>query len=105
MIGARRLIMGGASAVGLGSPPAILRGALHLYRLYDVGYAIALELARATLTTPATRARPVVSRGGSITIPELPLEIDLGECELALGGTRLRGRLHARVYDMGIVAF
>jgi len=87
------------------TPPVILRGALHLYRLYDVGYAIDLERARVTLAEPASRARPVVSRGGSITIPELPLEIDLGDRDLALGGARLRGRLHARVYGLGILAF
>ncbi len=85
-------------------PPSIERAALHLYQLYDVSYAIDLEIARATLATPSARARPVVSRGGSIDIPQLPLEISMGDFDLALGGVTLHGHLQAHIYDLGILA-
>lgn len=86
-------------------PPAIKRGALHLYQLYDVAYAINLDAARDVLATPSARVRPVVSRGGSIDIPQLPLEISLGDFDLSLGGAQRRARLHCRIYDLGILAF
>ncbi|HEU5383521.1 MAG TPA: hypothetical protein VFV38_49595, partial [Ktedonobacteraceae bacterium] len=84
--------------------PAIERAALHLYQIYDIGYGIDLEHARHTLLTPSARVRPVVSRGASIDIPQLPLEIQLSDFEFALGNTQLRGRMQARIYDLGIVA-
>ena len=84
--------------------PAIERAALHLYQIYDISYGIDLEHARHTLLTPSARVRPVVSRGASIDIPQLPLEIQLSNFELALGDKHLRGRMQARIYDLGIVA-
>jgi hypothetical protein len=84
--------------------PAIERAALHLYQIYDISYGIDLEHARHTLLTPSTRVRPVVSRGASIDIPQLPLEIQLSDFEFALGDKQLRGRMQARIYDLGIVA-
>lgn len=84
--------------------PAIERAALHLYQIYDISYGIDLEHARHTLLTPSARVRPVVSRGASIDIPQLPLEIHLGDFDLALGNREMRGRMQARIYDLGIVA-
>src|SRR5262245_998279 len=86
-------------------PPEIAGAALHLYQLYDVGDAIDLEVARATLAAPSARVRPVVSRGGSIDIPQLPLEVGMGDFDLTLAGAQMRGHLHARIYDLGILAF
>jgi hypothetical protein len=94
--------VGQAAAEGV---PAIERGALHLYQLYDVGYSVDLERARDLLATPSARVPPVVTRGGSIDIPELPLDVSLGPCDLTLAGTPLSGQLHARIYDLGILAF
>src|SRR5262245_44225807 len=85
-------------------PPAIERGAVHLYQLYDVSYSIDLNRARETLATPSARVRPVVSRGGNIEIPQLPLEVRLEDAELTVGATRYNTRLHARIYDLGILA-
>lgn len=87
------------------APPAIRRAALHLYQLYDVAYSIDLERARATITTPSARVRPVVSRGGSIDIQQLPLEVGVGSFTLTLGDVSLVGDMHARIYDLGILAF
>ncbi|HZC04232.1 MAG TPA: hypothetical protein VE338_01190 [Ktedonobacterales bacterium] len=86
-------------------PPAIQVAALHLYQLYDVAYSIDLEKARATLATPSARVRPVVTRGASIDIAQLPLEISMGAVEVALGGASHNAVLYARIYDLGIIAF
>src|SRR5260370_29615851 len=84
-------------------PPPIERATLHLYQLYDVSYAIDLEAARAALATPASRARPAVSRAGSISIPQLPLELSIADFDLALGGTTLHGHLPPHIYDLRIL--
>jgi hypothetical protein len=85
-------------------PPAIERGAIHLSQLYDVSYSIDLDRARETLATPSARVRPVVSRGGNIEIPQLPLEVRLEDAEMTIGETHYNARLHARIYDLGILA-
>lgn len=86
-------------------PPEIEAAALHLYQLYDVSYSIDLERARATLATPSARVRPVVTRGASIDIAQLPLELSLGAVEVSLGGAAHNAILYARIYDLGIIAF
>lgn len=85
--------------------PAITSAALHLYQLYDVGDSVDLDFARTLLATPSTRIRPVQSRGASIDIPHLPLEISMGEVDLRLGARDLHGQIHARVFDLGILSF
>lgn len=85
--------------------PAIQRAALHLYQLYDLGYSIDLERARGCISTPSARVRPVKSRGASIEIAQLPLEIGMGTFPLTIAGVELRGHVHARIYDLGILAF
>lgn len=85
--------------------PAIERATLHLYQLYDVAFGIDLEHAHSLLKTPPSRVRPVVTRGGSIEIPQLPLELHLGDLTLNLAGMSLGGHLHVRIYDLGILAF
>ncbi|MGZ6388031.1 MAG: hypothetical protein ACXWQZ_02075 [Ktedonobacterales bacterium] len=87
------------------APPCIQRSTLHLYQLYDISDSIDLERARTTITAPSARVRPVVSRGASIDIPQLPLEISMGTVPLTLDDFPLTGHLHARIYDLGIVAF
>jgi|GEM_PF-324938 len=85
-------------------PPAIEHAAIHLYQLYDVSDSIDLDRARATLATPTERVRPVVTRGASIDIAQLPLETSLGEVEFELCGQTLIGSLYGRIYDLGILA-
>ncbi len=84
--------------------PAIERATLRLYQLYDLSYSIDLEHARQTLLSPSARVRPVVSRGASIDIPQLPLEIHLSNFAFSLNGQELDGHMQARIYDLGIVA-
>jgi hypothetical protein len=86
------------------APPAIERGAIQIYQLYDVSYSIDLDRARETLATPSARVRPVVSRGGNIEIPQLPLEVRLEDIAAPFGATRQNAGLFARIYDLGILA-
>ena len=87
-------------------PPQLERATLHLYQLYDVSYSIDLERALQTMDTPSARVRPVASRGGgSIAIRQLPLEISMGDYTLLIGEREVRAYLHARIYDLGILAF
>ncbi|MDE3231065.1 MAG: hypothetical protein KGO05_14400, partial [Chloroflexota bacterium] len=97
--------LGMAGQISNDEPPAIQVAALHLYQLYDVAYSIDLEQARVTLATPSARVRPVVTRGASIDIAQLPLEISMGALEVSLGGAAHNGILYARIYDLGIIAF
>jgi len=87
-----------------GELPAIQRAALHLYQLYDDSFALDLERARGLFDAPTARVRPVVTRGGSIDIPQLPLEISVGAMPLTLAGMQLQGEMQARIYDLGIIA-
>ncbi len=96
---------GASGQVSDDEPPAIQVAALHLYQLYDVSYSIDLEKARAMLAIPSARVRPVVTRGASIDIAQLPLEISMGAVEVSLGGVARNGVLYARIYDLGIIAF
>ncbi|HLY29873.1 MAG TPA: hypothetical protein VKQ36_02480 [Ktedonobacterales bacterium] len=93
------------SAPTTAEPPTIEHAAIHLYQLYDVSYSIDLERARATLATPIERVRPVVTRGASIDIAQLPLETSLGNVEFELCGKPITGALYGRIYDLGILAF
>jgi hypothetical protein len=85
--------------------PAIERAALHLYRIFDISNSIDIERGRTLLAAPSARVRPVVSRGGNIEIPQLPLELSLGEASLVLAGKQFSAQLYARIYDLGILAF
>ena len=86
--------------------PPVLRASLHLYQLFDISNSIDLDCARATLATPTARVHPVASRGGgSVDIRQLPLEISMGDYTLRIGNRDLRVYLHARIYDLGILAF
>jgi hypothetical protein len=93
------------SPLSYDEPPRIQMAALHLYQLYDIAYRIDLDKARETLATPSARVRPVVTRGASIDIAQLPLELSLGAVEVSLGGAAYNGILYARIYDLGIIAF
>ncbi len=83
--------------------PEIQSAGLHLYQLYDLGYGIDLDRARTSLAAPSARVRPVVSRGANIDVPELPLEISMGEQAVSLDDLEIRAQIYARIYDLGIV--
>jgi hypothetical protein len=80
-------------------------GAAIVYRLYDVGYAIALDRALDRLAASAPeRARPVRVEGQAILIKNPPLTIALGPERVALGGREVDGEVSARLFDFGVVS-
>jgi hypothetical protein len=84
--------------------PVIVRATLQLYCLYDLADALDLDRARTCLATLPLAQRPVVSRGASIEMPQLPLAVGLGPVDAPLPGAAGQARLEARLYDLGIVA-
>lgn len=85
--------------------PLILRAELRLYQLYDLGDSIDLEHARAAVAEPSERMRPVTTRGGSIEIPNPPVVVRVEYEPIVLdGGVTVRGRVDARIYDLGILS-
>src|SRR5262249_6901288 len=95
----------GRTVAEQGELPAIQQASLHLYQLYDDSFAIDLEQARGLVVAPSARVKPVVTRGGSIDIPQLPLEITVGAMPLTLANIPLQAEMQVRIYDLGIIAF
>ncbi len=86
-------------------PPLIQRAELRLYQLYDLGDSIDLEHARAAVAAPSERMRPVTTRGGSIEIPNQPVVVRAEYEPITLDdGVTVRGRVDARIYDLGILS-
>jgi hypothetical protein len=86
------------------APPRILQATLQLYRLFDLADALDLSIARGCLADSLRSPRPVVSRGASIEMPQLPLPASLGSVAIQQPGLAAEGQLEARLYDLGIVA-
>jgi len=84
----------------------VRRGHVLLYRLYDVGEAVALDAARTLLglradQTSRLAARPI--RG--LVVAKPPLVTDLGPVKVELtGGGALSGTAQARIFDFGVVS-
>ncbi len=85
--------------------PGFQRTTLHLLQMYDVSDSIDLEAAGARLQHPTERMRPIQTRGANVDMPQLPLELSLGEIDIDFSPEPLHGRLHMRVYDLGILSF
>jgi hypothetical protein len=76
-----------------------------VYRLYDVGYEIALDRVLGLLATQAPeRVRPVHGEAQALQIPNPPITVILGSDELVLGGERLTVEVSARIFDFGVVS-
>ena len=85
--------------------PAIERGRLLCYRVFDTGDTVALDAAERLLG-----AKRVVMGGPlveGLVIPVRPLEIDLGECvvQIASVGRTLTASCSARVFEFGAISF
>jgi hypothetical protein len=97
----------GGAASGAPSRQSLTRvqGAAVLYKLYDVGYAIALDRALDLLAANAPeRVRPVRGEGQAIQIPNPPITVLLGGENIALHGRRRDVDLSARIFDFGVVS-
>ncbi len=85
--------------------PAVERGTILAYRVFDAGEEIALDVAEKLI--PAAKRLEI---GGplveGLVIAVRPLEIDLGICELTLPGVnrKTRARASARVFDFGALS-
>ena len=105
--GATPAATGGALS---GAPPTRqsltrVEGAAIVYKLYDVGYAIALDRALDLLAANAPeRVRPVRGEGQAIQIPNPPITVLLGGENIALQGRRRDVDLSARIFDFGVVS-
>jgi hypothetical protein len=91
--------------------PAVSADALRVsgdavvYRLYDVGYAIALDDVLALLATQAPeRVRPVRGEAQALQIPNPPITVILGAEDVVLGGERLTLEVSARIFDFGVIS-
>ena len=96
----------------LAVPPApIPAEALHVdgdavvYRLFDVGYEIALDHVLELLATQAPeRVRPVRGEAQALQIPNPPITVILGTEDVVLGGARLTVEVSARIFDFGVIS-
>ncbi|MEA3246505.1 MAG: hypothetical protein U9Q74_10160 [Gemmatimonadota bacterium] len=79
-----------------------VEGSATVYRLYDVGYAIALDRAAAALGTATRgRARPERQEARALQIRNPPLLVSLGERQVTVGEART-ATLAAHLYDFGV---
>ncbi|MDZ7629882.1 MAG: hypothetical protein U5K74_00640 [Gemmatimonadaceae bacterium] len=76
-----------------------------VYRLFDVGYEIALDQVLELLATQApARVRPVRGEAQALQIPNPPITVILGTEDVVLGGERLTVEVSARIFDFGVVS-
>jgi len=92
-------------AVGAHGEEPLVRGAAIVYRLYDVGYEIALDRALDLLASSAPeRVRLVRGEGQAIQVKNPPVTVILGTENVAVAGERLDAEVSARVFDFGVVS-
>jgi hypothetical protein len=78
-------------------------GSATVYRLYDVGYTIALDQAAKVLgEITRGRVRPARVEARAIQIRNPPLFAALGTPEVDVDGTRRTGMLSAHLFDFGV---
>jgi len=94
-----------APAVAAHGEEPLVRGAAIVYRLYDVGYEIALDRALDLLASSAPeRVRLVRGEGQAIQVNNPPVTVILGTENVAVAGERLDAEVSARVFDFGVVS-
>ena len=82
-----------------------VHGEAIVYRLYDVGYAIALDRAFDLLASAAPeRRRPSRGEAQTIQIPNPPVTASLGTETLEIAGHVVEVEMSARVFDFGAVS-
>jgi hypothetical protein len=87
--------------------PSELRvhGEAIVYRLFDVGYAIALDKAFDLLASSAPeRRRPSRGEAQTIQIPNPPVTAGLGAERIEIAGRPVDVELSARMFDFGVVS-
>jgi hypothetical protein len=82
-----------------------VHGEAIVYRLFDVGYAIALERALDLLASSGPeRRRPSRGEAQTIQIPNPPVTVGLGNEAIVIDGRPIEAELSARVFDFGVVS-
>src|SRR5262245_59800361 len=82
-----------------------VHGEAIVYRLFDVGYGIALDRAFDLLASSAPeRRRPSRGEAQTIQIPNPPVTAGLGAESLEIAGRPVEVELSARVFDFGAVS-
>jgi hypothetical protein len=80
-----------------------VRGSATTYRLYDVGYTIALERASELLGDRTRgRVRPARGEARSIEIRSPPLFVSLGTFDVTAGASVFQATLSAHLFDFGV---
>jgi hypothetical protein len=80
-------------------------GSAIVYRLYDVGYEIALDRALDLLAASAPeRVRPVRGEAQALQIRNPPVTVILGHERVTLGGSAFPVEVSARLFDFGVVS-
>ncbi len=80
-------------------------GAVHVYRLFDVGDGVDLARAEALLAAPRSRLALESAKGTTaLEIPRPPLRVALGERRIALASGERAATASARVFDYGVVS-
>ena len=86
-------------------PDLRLCGAVVVYRLFDVGYAIDLGRALELLASSAPeRVRPLRGEAQALQIRNPPVTVLLGTEALLVGGRPQTVELSARIFDFGVVS-
>ena len=84
-------------------PDLRLCGAVVVYRLFDVGYAIDLGRALELLASSAPeRVRPLRGEAQALQIRNPPVTVLLGTEALLVGGRPQTVELSARIFDFGV---
>ena len=80
-------------------------GSATVYRVFDVGYAIALEHAARLLgESPAAKVRLERIEARAFEIRNPPLVVPLGTCAVRLGDESHTGEVSARLFDFGVAS-
>lgn len=84
----------------------IERGAIFVYRMYDVAESIDLVRLEADARQQTGTSRMKIARAGgqNLIIKNAPVSMTLRDEEVALGGTLHRCEMQARVWDYGVVS-
>lgn len=91
------------------SPPDPTEPRVHgeaiVYRLFDVGYGVALDRAFDLLASSGPeRRRPSRGEAQTIQIPNPPVTVGLGSEAIEIDGRPVEAELSARVFDFGVVS-
>src|SRR5262245_20415592 len=82
-----------------------IHGEAIVYRLFDVGYDIALDRAFDLLASSAPERRlPSRGEAQTIQIPNPPVTVSLGSEAVEIAGRPVEVELSARVFDFGVAS-